>query len=183
MDIPSIAASINTGSVKNYDNVQTAKNSDTNNNGQTGMNANSVLTPVDKNTAAALPVNGTESAASTNKVDDGECQTCKHRRYQDQSNDSGVSYQTPTKLGSNVAMAVSAHEHEHVARNQLKATREGREVVSQSVILHTDVCPECGRSYVSGGTTRTVTRANIEPAQHYNAIPGTGKGTAMDITA
>ena len=23
--------------------------------------------------------------------------------------------------------------------------------------LHTDICPECGRVYISGGTTRTVT--------------------------
>lgn len=182
MDIPSIAASINTGSFKNYDNVQTAKNGEPNSSMQIVANANSALTPVDRNTAATLPVNETENAAAANKVDNGECQTCKHRRYQDESNDSGVSYQTPTKLGSNVAMAVSAHEHEHVARNQMKADREGREVVSQSVILHTNVCPECGKSYVSGGTTRTVTRGNSEPAQQYNAIPGTGKGTTLDMT-
>ena len=36
-------------------------------------------------------------------------------------------------------------------------------MVSQSVTLHTDICPECGDVYVSGGTTRTVTKAN--PAQ------------------
>lgn len=182
MDIPSISASINTGSVKNYDNVQTAKSSEQSSSMQIGANANSALTPVDKNTAATLPVNQTESTTGSKKVGDGECQTCKHRRYQDESNDPGVSYQTPTKLGNNVAMAVSAHEHEHVARNQMKADREGREVVSQSVTLHTNVCPECGKSYVSGGTTRTVTRANNEPEQHYNAIPGTGKGTALDMT-
>ena len=28
-------------------------------------------------------------------------------------------------------------------------------VVSASVSIHTAVCPECGRTYVSGGTTHT----------------------------
>ena len=33
-------------------------------------------------------------------------------------------------------------------------------MVSQSVTIHTDICPECGDVYVSGGTTRTTTKAN-----------------------
>ena len=33
-------------------------------------------------------------------------------------------------------------------------------MVSQSVTLHTAICPECGDVYVSGGTTRTTTKAN-----------------------
>ena len=53
---------------------------------------------------------------------------------------------------------------EHVYREQAKADREGREVVSQSVTMHTGICPECGKSYVSGGTTRTVTRAETDSA-------------------
>ena len=52
------------------------------------------------------------------------------------------------------------HELEHVAHEQAKAQREDRKVVSQTVALHTDICPECGRVYVSGGTTRTVTKAD-----------------------
>ena len=53
-----------------------------------------------------------------------------------------------------------------MAHEQAKAQREDRKVVSQSVTLHTDICPECGKSYISGGTTRTVTKANPqEPAQ------------------
>jgi len=39
----------------------------------------------------------------------------------------------------------------------MKAYREGREVVFQSVQIHTAICPECGRVYVSGGKTTTVT--------------------------
>ena len=53
--------------------------------------------------------------------------------------------------------AVRGHEQQHVSREQAKAEREGRKVISQSVSIHTAVCPECGRVYVSGGTTRTVT--------------------------
>ena len=38
-------------------------------------------------------------------------------------------------------------------------------MVSQSVTLHTDICPECGKVYISGGETRTVTKANPEPVE------------------
>jgi hypothetical protein len=55
---------------------------------------------------------------------------------------------------------VAAHESEHVANEKGKAMRNGREVVSQTVQINTAVCPECGRMYVSGGKTTTVTRAN-----------------------
>lgn len=57
------------------------------------------------------------------------------------------------------ASAVRGHEQEHVVREQAEARREGREVASQSVTYHTAICPECGKVYVSGGTTRTSTRA------------------------
>ena len=53
-----------------------------------------------------------------------------------------------------------------MVREQAKAKREGREVVSQSVTLHTDICPECGKVYISGGTTRTTTR-EAQVAQLY----------------
>ena len=50
-----------------------------------------------------------------------------------------------------------------------KAKREERKVVSQSVSIHTDICPECGKVYVSGGTTRTVTSADSKPEQESGA--------------
>ena len=51
-------------------------------------------------------------------------------------------------------------------REQAKAQREDRKVVSQSVTIHTAICPECGDVYVSGGTTRTTTKANpVEEAK------------------
>ena len=52
-----------------------------------------------------------------------------------------------------------------MVREQAKAEREDRRVVQQSVTLHTDICPECGDVYISGGTTRTTTKANPQPEQ------------------
>jgi hypothetical protein len=87
-----------------------------------------------------------------------ECQTCKNRRYADVSNDPSVSFQTPTHISPNQsASMVMAHEKEHVANEQAKADREGRKVVSQTVTLQMSTCPECGRMYVAGGVTRTIT--------------------------
>jgi len=87
-----------------------------------------------------------------------ECKTCKNRKYQDVSNDPSVSFQTPTNIspGQSAAM-VLAHENEHVSNEQAKAEEEGRRVVSQTVTLESSICPECGRIYISGGVTKTVT--------------------------
>ena len=104
---------------------------------------------------------GQETKSPQEVMAEGECQTCKERKYQDVSDDPGVSYQTPTNIApQQAAAAVRGHEQEHVVREQAKAQREDRQVVSQSVTLHTAICPECGRVYVSGGTTRTTTRAS-----------------------
>ena len=102
-----------------------------------------------------------EEAKSPQEVmEEGECQTCKERKYQDGSDDPGVSFKTPTNVApEQAASAVRGHENEHVVREQAKAQREDRKVVSQSVTYHTAICPECGKAYVSGGETRTVTKA------------------------
>ena len=74
-----------------------------------------------------------------------------------------MSFKTPTSVApEQAAGAVRGHENEHVVREQAKARREDRKVVSQSVTYHTGICPECGTAYVSGGTTRTVTKANTD---------------------
>lgn len=104
---------------------------------------------------------GAEGVQAT--VEEGKCQTCEKRKYQDGSDDMGVSFQTPTRIApEQVASAVRGHENEHVVRERAKAQQEDRRVVSQSVTLHTDICPECGKVYISGGTTRTVTAAEKE---------------------
>ncbi|MBQ7981142.1 MAG: hypothetical protein IJ305_05980, partial [Oscillospiraceae bacterium] len=53
------------------------------------------------------------------RFDSFECKTCENRRYQDGSDDMGVSFQTPTKVDPKAAAAkVKSHEMEHVGRNQ-----------------------------------------------------------------
>lgn len=86
---------------------------------------------------------------------DQECQTCKNRKYQDGS-DEMVSFKSPAHVSpENAGTAVRAHEQEHVSNAYKKAAAGNGEVISASVSIHTAVCPECGRTYVSGGTTHT----------------------------
>lgn len=88
-----------------------------------------------------------------------ECPTCKNRQYVDGSDDAGVSFKTPTSVSPGQSkMAVLSHEREHVTRNQAEATAEGREVTHSSVSLQYAICPDCGRQYVSGGLTHTITQ-------------------------
>ncbi|MDR0433827.1 MAG: hypothetical protein LBH21_02030 [Gracilibacteraceae bacterium] len=108
-----------------------------------------------------------------------ECQTCKTRKYVDGSDDPGVSFKTPTELSpEEAATAVRAHEQEHVGRERAEAEREDREVISQAVILHTAVCPECGAVYVSGGTTTTVTREGDSEPVWKNSFQTGGEAQA-----
>ncbi len=116
------------------------------------------------------------------KTEDGECKTCENRKYQDESDDPGVSFKSASKISSGSAeAAVRGHEQEHVTRNQAKAERENREVVYQSVIIKRAICPECGDSYVSGGETTTMTRS--KPEQRFNVGIAENKenGTLLDI--
>jgi len=168
--------------------------------GKNGENLIPDVSGVSKNGAEnSKGANTQESQLAGNKsilgkTDNGECQTCKNRKYQDGSNDPGVSFKTATKLSpEEAAVAVRSHENEHVVRNQAKAEREDRKVVSQSVVLHTAICPECGDPYISGGTTRTVTKADnsASDATSVNSAAekfqaGTNeeiKGQNLDMTA
>lgn len=119
----------------------------------------------------------TDGAKSAQEVfEEGECKTCAERKYQDGSDDPGVSFKTAAHISPDQAAAkVRSHEYEHVVREQAEAEREDKEVVSQSVRLHTSICPECGRSYVSGGVTNTVTKGSTEqPQQQTEAKQNTG---------
>jgi hypothetical protein len=96
----------------------------------------------------------------------GECETCKNRKYVDGSNDPNVSFKTPTHLSPGAAAyAVAAHEFEHVTHEQSNAQQEGRNVLYQSVQIRTAICPECGRVYVAGGKTITVTAEKAPPPE------------------
>lgn len=84
-----------------------------------------------------------------------ECQTCKNRKYQDGS-DEMVSFKSAAHIAPQAAASVvRSHEQEHVSNAYAKAAQENGKVIRASVTLKTEICPECGRSYVSGGTTNT----------------------------
>lgn len=90
-----------------------------------------------------------------------ECETCKNRKYQDGSDEANVSFKAPGHISPEASAAVvMSHEGEHVANAYSKAARDNGKVVSASVSIHTSVCPECGKSYVAGGTTRTQIKYN-----------------------
>ncbi|MEE5990329.1 MAG: hypothetical protein V3G41_06585 [Lachnospiraceae bacterium] len=91
-------------------------------------------------------------AKSTGKK---ECQTCKERKYVDGS-DEQVSFKSAARINPNAVYArVRAHEQEHVTNAYDKAMENGGRVKQASVSIHYAICPECGRRYVSGGTTHT----------------------------
>ena len=89
------------------------------------------------------------------KSSPAECETCKSRKYKDGS-DEMVSFKAAAHVSpSAAASAVQSHEQEHVANAYKKAAMNNGEVVSATVSIRTAICPECGRSYVSGGETAT----------------------------
>lgn len=120
----------------------------------------------------------------TGERDDGKCETCENRRYQDGSNDPGVSFKTASKITGSAEAAVRGHEYEHVNRNRAKAAREDKEIVYQTVTLSRAICPECGKSYVSGGETVTVTRSKQDSRFEVGLEKfGGEKGDLLDTVA
>ena len=61
-----------------------------------------------------------------------------------------------------------SHEREHVSNAIAEGSKEGKELINATVSLHTSVCPECGRVYVSGGTTHTTIRSTIGGSEKVN---------------
>ena len=148
------------------------------------MSGQSASSPIPADAAhvpGRFPIAGTDNQAKIPGKPDNdtyECETCKNRRYQDGSNDPGVSLKTPTRLSpEKAAFAIRAHEAEHVAHARVKALKEDQEIVSQSVSYRTGVCPECGRVYMAGGTTRTTFRS--APVVEENPVE---KGRYVDVS-
>lgn len=109
-----------------------------------------------------------------------ECATCASRTYQDGSDDPGVSFKAPTHLSpAQAATAVISHEMEHVTNEKANAEEEGREVINQSVQIFHSVCPECGKSYVSGGLTTTTTAGKSQKA-YQDQNNGQTEGNLVD---
>jgi hypothetical protein len=103
----------------------------------------------------------------------GDCETCKSRTYQDRSSDGGVSMQSPTQLSpEEAASAVMSHEREHAARDAAQAKSEGRDVIYNNIRLFSSICPECGKTYISGGQSQTVTEKKPEEQQGLLQQPG-----------
>ncbi len=89
------------------------------------------------------------------KSSPAECETCNNRKYQDGS-DEMVSFKAAAHISPEAsASRVRAHEQEHVNNAHTEAAHNNGKVLQASVSLKTAICPECGRSYVAGGTTTT----------------------------
>ena len=127
-------------------------------------NLNSVYTnPATESVAKEIRANGGSEIEAKNFTSERaakragviECETCANRKYQDGS-DEEVSFKSAQHISPNAAAArVRGHEQEHVSNAYDKAKQEGGKVLNASVAIHTAICPECGRTYVSGGTTTT----------------------------
>ena len=111
------------------------------------------------------------------RVSPAECQTCKERKYKDGSDECDVSFQTAQHIDPSAAGArVRAHEGEHVSNAYQKAAKNGGKVLQASVAIHTAVCPECGRVYVSGGTTTTKIQYKNEDNPYTKNMKNRDKG-------
>ena len=98
-----------------------------------------------------------------NGMEDEKCETCENRTYVDGSNENDVSFKSPGHIAPEAAASrVMAHEYEHVRNAYQEDKEEGKELVSVSVSLKTAICPECGKTYVAGGETRTMMRNGVE---------------------
>lgn len=114
------------------------------------------VSPVQASENVTRGAEATTSTTSGGKVGKSECQTCQNRKYVDGSNENDVSFKTPGHIApENSASQVMAHEQEHVSNAIAEGNKPNKQLLSATVTLHTSVCPECGRVYVSGGTTHT----------------------------
>ena len=114
-----------------------------------------------------------------------KCETCASRKYQDGS-DEQVSFKSAQHISPQAAAArVRGHEAEHVANAYDKAEEKNGKVLNASVSIHTAICPECGRTYVSGGTTRTSIKYGNEdnPYQKNKKASDSGVLAGMNFDA
>ena len=118
-----------------------------------GNNSNSIPNS-DTSNVIKNPGESTEKLPGK-KSSPAECETCANRKYQDGS-DEMVSFKSAAHISPEAAASrVRSHEQEHVSNAYKKASQDNGKVISANVSLKTSICPECGRSYVAGGETRT----------------------------
>jgi len=119
-----------------------------------GINGGRANAPSEGGKVIVNPGESTKVAPGR-KSSPAECETCRNRKYQDGS-DEMVSFKSAAHISPAAsASRVRAHEQEHVTNAYSKAAKNNGKVLSASVSLKSAVCPECGRSYVAGGTTTT----------------------------
>lgn len=120
-----------------------------------GGYGNGVQPPSSQPSKAVVNPGESTEVSPGRKSSPAQCETCKNRKYQDGS-DEMVSFKSASHISPRAsASKVRAHEQEHVSNAYTKAAKAGGRVLSASVTLKTAICPECGTSYVSGGTTST----------------------------
>lgn len=108
------------------------------------------------NVSNVTPINTKNNIENSAKVKQVECQTCKNRKYVDGSDEGDVSFKAPGHIDPGQSYAtVMAHEQEHMANARQKTAGSDARLISASISLKFSVCPECGRTYVAGGTTNT----------------------------
>lgn len=125
---------------------------------------------------STMPLAGRKSSPA-------ECETCKNRKYQDGS-DEMVSFKSASHISPEASAGrVRAHEQEHVSNAFTKAAQKNGKVVSANVTLQREICPECGRSYVSGGQTATQIKYYNEknPYQQDLKLQDASKYSGMNV--
>lgn len=146
-----------------------------------GNVAFSSAVPYSNSDSYGISLSGSHKKAASG----GECETCKNRKYQDGS-DEMVSFKSAAHIAPQAAASVvRSHEQEHVSNAYTKAASDNGKVLRASVTLHTAVCPECGRSYISGGTTQTQIKYYNEenPYQQELREADRAKYTGMNVDA
>lgn len=154
--VSALSANTSTGSASASSSANTAAASSNSASAAAGTQAADSASKASSDGKTVVNPGQSEIKQPGRKSSPSECQTCKNRKYQDGSNESNVSFKSAQHIDPASAYSeVSAHEGEHVSNAYNKAREGNGEVVQASVAIHTAICPECGRTYVSGGTTTT----------------------------
>ena len=154
--VSALSANTSTGSASASSSANTAAASSNSASAAAGTQAADSASKASSDGKTVVNPGQSEIKQPGRKSSPSECQTCKNRKYQDGSNESNVTFKSAQHIDPASAYSeVSAHEGEHVSNAYNKAREGNGEVVQASVAIHTAICPECGRTYVSGGTTTT----------------------------
>jgi len=110
------------------------------------------------------------------------CGTCVSRTYQDQSGDIGVSFKGGASVAPEAAASmIFAHEREHAAIAHQEAQRTGGHA-DTDIRVHTSICPDCKKVYVSGGEARvSITPPDEDVMDSYGDPAEALVGQLLDI--